>query len=180
MKNAGVARPQRPLYTWRNCVAMAVKEMTGPLPKKARRSTPLVRVTAEDRAKQFKTKLYADDRVLFYRYCDHSFDFTRIDTVKDHLKSKKHTTRKQAKESNSSSTSLCGPSTSRQATLGTVLKSKDLREEFVLDYLKMCTLADILLEKTNKIRPFLEKHCKQAGAIPNVPTLRSTCTYVPR
>ena len=156
---------------------MAAKEMTGPLPKKARRSTPLLRVTAEDRAKQFKTELYADDRVLFCHYCEHSLDFTHIDTVKDHLKSKKHATRKQAKES---STPLCGPSTSQQATLGTVLKSKDLREEFVLDYLKMCTLADIPLEKTNKIRPFLEKHCKQAGAIPNVPTLRSTCTYVPR
>ena len=42
----------------------------------------------------------------------------------------------------------------------------------------MCTLTDIPLEKTNIIRPFLEKHCKQAGAVPNVPTLRST--YIPR
>ena len=76
-------------------MAMAAKEMTGSLLTKARRSTPLVRVTAEDGAKQFKTELYADVGVLFCRYCDHSLDFTHIDTVKDHLKSKKHATRKQ-------------------------------------------------------------------------------------
>ena len=77
--------------------------------------------------------------------------------MKDHLKSKKHATRKQAKESKSSSTSLCGPSTSWQATLGTVLKSKDLREEFVLDYLKMCTLADIPLEKNKQNTPIFRE-----------------------
>ena len=69
-------------------------------------------------------------------------------------------------------------STSRQVTLGSMVKSKDLRECFALDFLKMCTLADIPLEKTEKIRPFLQKHCQQAGAIPQAPTLRTT--YVPR
>ena len=63
-------------------------------------------------------------------------------------------------------------------TLSTILKSKDLREGFILDYLKMCTVADIPLEKTESMRPFLQKHCKQAGALPQVATLRTT--YVPR
>ena len=35
------------------------------------------------------------------------------------------------------------------------------RYEFVLDYLKMCTVADIPLEMTQKMRPVLQKHCKQ-------------------
>ena len=39
--------------------------------------------------------------------------------------------------------------------------------------MKICTLADIPLEKIDKIRPLLEKHCKQVG--PKVPTLRTTC-----
>ena len=52
------------------------------------------------------------------------------------------------------------------------------RYEFVLDYLKMCTVADIPLETTEKMRPVLQKHCKQEGALPQVPTLRTT--YVPR
>ena len=40
----------------------------------------------------------------------------------------------------------------------------------------MCTLADIPLEETEKIRLFLEKHCKQ-GALPKVAPLRTS--YVP-
>ena len=33
--------------------------------------------------------------------------------------------------------------------------------------MKMCTLTDIPL-KTDRIRPFLEKHYKQVGALPKV------------
>ena len=151
-------------------------ESITPRAKKAKRCAPLTRVTAEERARQFKDDLYADGGVLFCRFCEHSIDFTRVDTVKDHLKSKKHSAKREARKTKSSASE--GPSTSRQMTLGTVVKSRGLREEFVLDYVKMCTLADIPLEKTDKIRPFLEKHCKQAGALPKVPTLRNT--YVPK
>ena len=84
--------------------------------------------------------------------------------------------KKEARKAKNSSSDV--PSTSRQITLGTVVKSRDLRAEFVLDYVKMCTVADIPLEKTDKMRPFLEKHCKQAGALPKVPTLCTT--YVPK
>ena len=79
------ARPQQ--LRARGEVATVAMVATGPAPKKARRCTPLARVTAEDRARQFKTELYADDGVLFCHYCDHSLDFTRVDMVKDHLKS---------------------------------------------------------------------------------------------
>lgn len=40
-------------------------DSTQPQEKKAKRSAPLTRVTAEERAKQFKDHLYADDGVLF-------------------------------------------------------------------------------------------------------------------
>ena len=62
--------------------------------------------------------------------------------------------------------------------MSALVKAKDLREEFVLDYIKMCTVADIPLEKTEKIRPFLRKHCPQAGALPKDKQLRTM--YVPR
>ena len=82
--------------------------------KKAKRSIPLSHVTAEGRAKQFKSDLYADGGVLFccffFRTQHH---FTRIDTVKEHLKSKKHVAKKEAKTRSSDV-----PSTSRQITLG--------------------------------------------------------------
>ena len=87
--------------------------------KKQKRSAPISRLRAEERAKQFSVDLYGDDGVLFCRFCEHSIDFTRVDTVKDHIKSKKHTAAKRQKQS--------GASASRQATLGTVVKSKDMR-----------------------------------------------------
>ena len=45
--------------------------------------------------------------------------------MKDHIKSKKHTAKKEAKKSRSSTSG--GPSTSRQMTLGMVVKSRELQ-----------------------------------------------------
>ena len=42
----------------------------------------------------------------------------------------------------------------------------------------MLTVVDIPLEKKEKMRPFLLKYCKQAGALPQASTLRSQ--YIPR
>ena len=103
-------------------------------------------------AKEFSEDLYGDGGILFCRFCGHSVDFTRVEnTVKDHLKSRKHSSRKEAKRQ---SELLSGASSSRQTTLEAMIKSKDLRESFVLDYMKRCTVADITLEKMEKIRPF--------------------------
>ena len=58
------------------------------------------------------------------------------------------------------------------------MKSKDLREEFILDTVSLCAHADIPLHKVDKLRPFLQKYCKQAGSLPQLSTLRKL--YVPR
>lgn len=143
-------------------------------PAKKGKVARATKATAKERVKQFPTELYEDGGVLFCRSCCHSLDFTRIDTIKDHLKSKKHKTRKEEKEAASSSST----GELRQRTLTTVARSKDLREEFILDFLKMCTVADIPLEKTEKMMPFLKKHCVQGGALPQSDCLRAR--YVPR
>ena len=122
----------------------------GPSPaKKGRRSAPVARVTAEERVRQFPDYFYADGEVLFCKFCDHSVDYVRVDTIKDHLKSKKHRQRKDLKEADTSSSGR------KQVTLTTLVKSKDLREEFVLDFIKMTTMVDIPLEKVERMRPFL-------------------------
>ena len=123
-----------------------------PAAKKAKRSAPLYRVSAEELAKEFKTDCYADEWVIFCRCCEHSIDFTRVDTVKDHLKSKKHAAKKEARKAKTSSSNA--HSTSWQMTLGTVVKSRDLLSEFILDYVRMCTVADIPLKKTDKMHLF--------------------------
>ena len=52
--------------------------------KKQKRSAPVARVSAVERAKQFKEDLYADEKVLFCKYCQlHSIDYIRVDTIKD-------------------------------------------------------------------------------------------------
>ena len=65
-----------------------------------------------------------------------------------------------------------------EVTLSSIVKSKYLREEFALAYMKLCTLADISLHKTEKMWPFLQKYCRQTGNLPQVATLRKV--YVPR
>ena len=148
-------------------------EVTLPAPKKAKRCTPVARVTAEERAKQFGD-LYADGGVLFCSYCAHSIDYVHVDTIKDHLKSKKHCQRKASKLAKADTSGL---STSKQVTLQSVVNSKDLREEFILDTVSLCTHADIPLHKVEKMRPFLQKYCKQAGSLPQLSTLGMV--YVP-
>ena len=99
--------------------------------KKRKRSTPVSRVAAGEQAKQFSDDLYAVQEVLFCRFCSHSLDYTRVDTLKDHLKSKKHLSKKEAHQKQGAT----GASTSKQ-TLGTLMKSKHMRENFILDLLE--------------------------------------------
>ena len=129
--------------------------------KRARRSAPIPRVTADEWAKQFQDDLYADGGVLFGKICEHCINFVRVDTIKDHLKSQKHASRKKTKLS-----TAAGSSSSIQVTLSTVVKAKDMRQDFVLDCVKMCTVADIPLEKIQKVRPFFRKYCSQASSLP--------------
>ena len=97
-------------------------------------------------------------RVLFCKFCAHSVDYTCVDTIKDH-QSKKHCAKKcSISPKKPQKGQVAGPSSGRQVTLLSLVKSKDLREEFVLDYIKLCRLADIPLHKTDTMRPFLLKY----------------------
>ena len=85
---------------------------------KPRRQTPLVHVNASECAKQFSEDFYADGGILF---CEHSVDYKRVDTVKDHLQSKKHVKNKTSKQTATAST-LCAaadgePPMKQQVTL---------------------------------------------------------------
>ena len=58
-----------------------------------------------------------------------------------------------------------------QVTLTSIVKSQDMREEFTLDFIT-CVMADIPLEKVQKMRTFLQKHSKQAGTLSQASNLR--------
>ena len=108
---------------------------TIPRAKKPRRDAPVVRVTAQSSSRMTYIPMV---ECFFAVFCKHSIDYVRVDTIKDHLKNKKHLARKEARSSEAREVT-----TSRQVTLGTVVGSKELREDFILDYVKLCTLADI-------------------------------------
>ena len=60
-------------------------ESITPRAKKAKRSAPLTRVTAEERARQFKDDLYADGGVLFCRFWEGMGDrFPNLAAVASH------------------------------------------------------------------------------------------------
>ena len=84
------------------------------------------RMAAEKRTKQFSEVFYEDDGKLFCKFCSHCLDFTRIDTLNDHLKSKKCVLRKQAKLSKPSSSTRAAIASSRQVTLSTLVKAQDV------------------------------------------------------
>ena len=63
-------------------------------------------------------------------------------------------------------------------TIPTATISSEQRSNFVLDFTQMMVAADIPLEKTSKLKPFLVKYCKQGGTLPQDKTLRTD--YVPK
>ena len=81
--------------------------------------------------------------------------------MKDYIKSKTFLT-KNSKNS----------SELKQKTITTLLKCKEVQDDFILDFFKMLTLSNIPLHKIYKMRPFLLKHCKEGGAILSVNCVR--------
>ena len=106
--------------------------------------------------------------MLYCGLCKHNIDSSRVDSANDHLESKKHSTRNCSKQKLSEIESSSLPSTSRQVTPSSIVKSKDLREDFALADIKLCLLVDIPLLETGKMRPFLKKYSGQAGSLPQV------------
>ncbi|KAI3371826.1 hypothetical protein L3Q82_006678 [Scortum barcoo] len=93
-------------------------------------------------------------------FCQHSVDLKRKNTWSDHIVSKSHVRNKEKYNNASETTSL------QTCITASTFKSSDSRKEFIEDFVAMCAEADIPLEKMTKLRPFLLKHCKQGGALP--------------
>ena len=136
------------------------KQLSSSLSPGAKRHTS--RLTAIDRAQVFKEDFYAEDGLLFCRFCCHTVDYIRKDTVKDHIRSKKYTQRKEA----------ASKAASKQVTLPGMsarTESGEARERFTVECL---VHADVPLEKAVKFKWLLEKYTSQGGTVPEGDTLR--------
>lgn len=104
--------------------------------------------------------------VLFCRFCSHSLEFDKLDTVQSHLVSAKHVKAKAA-----------GKITMMQAVIPCDGAMKDSKSVVILDFVRMLASADIPINKVEKMLPFIRKHCVQGGWVPKETQLRRM--YVP-
>ena len=109
-------------------------------PPKSKRITPLSKICAKARVEQFPDDFYAEDNMLFCKFCLHSVDIFRVDTIKDYIKSKVHMKKK----------SSIGSSQVKQKTITTLFTSKEIRDEFILDFFKCALYLTFLLTKLIK------------------------------
>ena len=63
-------------------------------PKRKKKMTPVSKMCAKARVEQFPDVFYTEDNMLFCKFCLHSIDILRVDTIKDHIKSKVHMKKK--------------------------------------------------------------------------------------
>ena len=66
-------------------------------PPKRKKMTPVSKICAKARVEQFTYDFYAEDNMLFCKFCLHSVAIFRVDTIKDHIKSKVHMRKKSSK-----------------------------------------------------------------------------------
>lgn len=120
------------------------------------------------RAEQYPNDYYVSGEMLFCKFCQHTVDWKRKNTCDDHLLSKAHMKNKERNRA----TNVCKANTLMQTSIAGSNKSADLRRQFVEDFVAICAEADIPLEKLEKLRLFMVKHCRQGGALPeNVSSL---------
>ena len=125
------------------------------------------KINARKQAADFPHDLYSDNNSLFCLQCEIPLSL-KLSTIKDHLKCPVHKNNK-AKKANKS--------LPKQTTLITAINSSIQRSDFVKDFVKMCLVANIPLEKTAKMVPSMRKHCKAGGALTTGKSLRDN--YVP-
>ena len=55
-------------------------------PPKRKKMTQISKICAKARVEQFPSDFYAEDNILFCKFCLHSVDIFTVDTIKDHIK----------------------------------------------------------------------------------------------
>ena len=95
----------------------------GPAPLK-KKITLVSKICAKARVEPYPDDFYAKENILFCKFCLHSVDIFRVDTIKDHIKSKTHLTKKSSKKS----------SQLKQKTITILLKCEEVWNDFGLDF----------------------------------------------
>lgn len=116
---------------------------------------------------KYKENYYAseDNKLLFCKACESPVDHSRPKSLEDHLKTAKHERAVKRKQERNLSQR-------RQGTLEGAATAAANRNDVTQDFVAMMTEADIPIDKTEKMQPFMRKHCRSGGSIPGSDSLR--------
>ncbi len=147
--------------------------MASQTPRLPAKKLKMERLTAYARPLEFPNEHLraASADVLFCDACNHTLTWTRKDTVSDHVKSKKH---KLSKQTWAEKKRQADRAAMVQSTITQAFGSKNSRDEFIQDFLLSALAGGLSLTVTDTFRPFLNKWCSQAGALPTVSAIRKT------
>ena len=124
------------------------------------------KITAHSRASEF-TEFYADNGMLFCKFCVISVSLKKS-TIADHLHSKSHKEIKEAAKNKS-------PAGNLHFSLLSRLPKLDLNLSWILWKFAFCRISP---SKTEKLKPFLQKYCKNGGSITSGKNMRDY--YLPK
>lgn len=103
--------------------------------------------------------------LLFCKACETPVDHSRPKSIVDHLTTGKHEKALKRKQTRDLMNR-------RQGTIEGAISASIVRNDLAQDFVAMMAEADVPIHKTEKIKPFLRKHCRAAGAIPSSDALR--------
>src|SRR5688572_25591356 len=101
---------------------------------------------------KYKENYYADNNKLFCKYCSHVVNHQRKSVIDEHLRTQAHINKKQASINNNNN--------SRQVTLPTCQRKITEKQKINYELVKAFALADIPLEKAEKLKSFLKNNCQ--------------------
>ena|SRR6266542_4722896 len=110
--------------------------------------TPHVRLS---QSAEYRENYILQDSILWYQFCNVEVDHKRKDTLDKHLHTIKYL---KNKNTGNNFTLLI------QRTILLFENTLNKREKINMEVVETFTFADILLEKVEKLKPFLLKHCK--------------------
>ena len=100
---------------------------------------------------EYRENFILQDKVLWCRFCNIKVDHEKKSILDKHLLTSKH---KNNKNKNNSNLQI-------QKTIPSIVGSSlNEKEKINIEVIEAFTFADIPLEKIEKLKPFLLKHCK--------------------
>ncbi|RHZ57261.1 hypothetical protein Glove_391g13 [Diversispora epigaea] len=131
---------------------------------------PFSTITVISCAREFSDHFFADNGKLMCRFCDHSINFQTKNTITAHIGSKTHIRNKEEKENQQIK--------KRQPTIQTLINTSETKKTIINNLVEAFVMADIPLEKVDKLQKWLCENCREGGFIPKSDTLRRE--YLPK